>query len=497
MTAVNLYKHNTRSYWDAYNAYIAAYPRKPTWLFKEMAGLLDHQSEIMNRIATDILYPVTRESAYAFAASCDYTPVEADGATDTLTITLKSAMTKTLPLGYQVSGVSPSTGKMVTFELTAAASCTNSTSITAVVKQQKTVSDKVLFTISNNDDFADYPIDGYTKIIKTSISLTINGETWTRVDYFDDSSSTDKHFMLIFQSSGKARIGFGDGVTGAKPTMGATVYGTFATTYGLLGQMEAGEITINTGNDSDISSITNAGTSGGNDAESISSIIRNSRGSVRLRSMVWSVEDLETAARSYSGSVQKALGVAGVGTATVHVVMSGGSSPSSGTLLLIAAYVKALTQFGAMPVTVLAADTTAVNVTASVTVRTGFVAATVRNLVSFAMTLATCSFDNQIIEYYEDNGIDKCRTDIINLYWGWAFTEDENTALAAIIDRWIILLGTREYREWGQPLEVGDLWIMGDGLYDYGVDIFTLTAPSSNVTTTATEIIETGTVTVS
>jgi len=56
--------------------------------------------------------------------------------------------------------------------------------------------------------------------------------------------------------------------------------------------------------------------------------------------------------------------------------------------------------------------------------------------------------------------------------YSFAFTSSENDALEYIIDKWIDLLGDREYREWGQDLEVGSLWIMGDALYEYGVDLF-------------------------
>ena len=95
--------------------------------------------------------------------------------------------------------------------------------------------------------------------------------------------------------------------------------------------------------------------------------------------------------------------------------------------------------------------------------------------------------------YYDDNGIDACRTDKINTIWSWAFTSDENDALAYIIEEWKSMLGDRDYREWGQPLEVGNIWRMGDSLYDYGVDLFSLTSPTTNVTTTSTQIIGTGT----
>jgi len=497
MAVENIYKHNARSYYDVYNPLVAAYPRKPTWVFKEIAGMIDHQSEVQNAIATDILYPQTRESAYAFAASCDYDPVEADGATDTLTITLTSAMAKTLAAGYKSRGISPSTGKMVDYELTAAASSGGGATITGYAKQKTTVADKNIGTVINSNDFYDYPIDGFVNIIRSSISLVIDSVTWTRVDYFDNSASTDKHFQIIYQSSGKARIRFGDGVTGAKPTINSTIYATFETTQGLAGRMDAGYITINAGADTDIQSTTNAGSSGGNDAESIASIMRNARGSVRLRDIVWSKEDLEIAARSSSSSVQKALGIPGTGAASIHIVPSGGGNPSAGLITIVEDYVQALTQFGAMPITGVSPNYVAVNVTATASIRAGFDSTTVLNLVRFGLTMVTSAFDNQVIEYWRDNGIDATRINVINVIWAWSFVEADNIALEYIIQKWIALLGDREFREWDQDMEVGDLWIMGNSLQTYGVDIFAVTAPLANVVAASDEIISSGTITVS
>ena len=70
------------------------------------------------------------------------------------------------------------------------------------------------------------------------------------------------------------------------------------------------------------------------------------------------------------------------------------------------------------------------------------------------------------------------------------------TALEYIINKWQTLLGDREYREWDQDMEVGDLWIIGNSLYDYGVDLFSLTSPTTNTAVASDEIIDTGVVTV-
>ena len=128
----NIFKHNSRSYFDVYNALVQAYPNKPTWMFKEMGGLFDFQSELQNRIATDILYPQTRESAYSFAARCDYAPSEASAATSELTITLTGAMAKTIDIGDQFGGISTATGKVVIFEVTAATTSSGTDTVSAV-----------------------------------------------------------------------------------------------------------------------------------------------------------------------------------------------------------------------------------------------------------------------------------------------------------------------------------------------------------------------------
>ena len=482
-----LYKHTARSYYDVYNPLVAAYPRKPTWIFKEMAGLFDFQSELMNIIATDILYPITRESAYSFAARCDYTPTEADGATDELTITLTGAMAKTLSTGYQVGGVSTSTGNTVIYQLTADGVSGGTDTITVACKQKKTYTSKLIGEITSSDDFADYPIDGYTNIIESSISLSIDGEAWTKVENFDDSESTDRHFILIYQSSGKCRIGFGDGTTGQKPTQNASIYGTFEVTEGLSGQMDAGEITINIGGDSDISSITNAGSEGGNNAESVASIIRNARGNVRLRNIIWSEEDLETASRSASSSVIKAHGMGNIpdtGEATIYIIPSGGGYITGTLLTTVDTFVTALTQFGEMPVTVSGTWYEPANIYYTYTLRTGYNADIVNNLTSFAMTLVSSAIDNQVTEPYDESGIDTCREDVINELWSWDFTENENDALEEIVKKWQELLAdsNKDYREYGQELNVGEVWIMLRSLGDYGIDSPNILYPTTNIT---------------
>lgn len=491
-----VYQHNDRGYFNIYNKLIAKYPNKPTWLFKEFGALIDFVSSLINNIALDILQPETRESAYAFADRCGYVPIEKQGTECDLTITLTGAMIKTITVGTQFGGISSTTGLYVYFEVTADAISGGTDTITAHVKQKRTYTDEIIHVTENPDEWYEISIgDEYIGILSDSISLKINSLTWDKVENLDASISTDRHFVLVYKSDGKTMILFGDGIYGMIPPSGHNVFATFSTCNGTSGEMEIGEIIDNIANDVDILSVTNISeTSGGSDEESIPSIIRNSRISIRSKNIIWSIEDLEYQARQGSTQVIKAHGISGAGQASLHIVPSGGGVPSAPLKTSVQSFCEAKTQFGLMPITMFDPTYININITADISVITGFVPATVQDLVEFAMTLATSSFDNEITEYYDQYGISKTRTGKINIIWAWAFTEQEEEALDYIINKWKSLLGSRDMREWGQDGEVGMLWQFGDSLESYGVDLFDLTSPVANTAVGIDEIAQTGTV---
>ena len=490
------FKHSARSYYDIYTPLAQAYPAAPTWLFKEMAGLFDYQSELMNRIALDILYPSTRESAYAFAARCDYNPSEAGGSSTDLTVTLSSAMAYTIYAGHKFSGVSLSTGLYVMFEATADASSGGTDTITVPVIQKEQKETIELSPISETIEFMNIAVPYFPYILKDTFILKVADIEWTRVDNFDLSDATDTHYVLLYQSSGKVRVLFGNGTTGIIPTLNSSVTAKFAITNGLSGTLSIGEIDHDEDSDSLITEVTNAvEATGGIDPESVSSIIRGSRQNARLRDAVWSKEDVEIASLKSMPSIIKAWAIPGIGEASVQLIPNGGGDPSM-YIPDVEADVQALTVFGSMPITGLIPNYVITNISVTVTTRTGFDPVTVQNGVAFAMSLISSSFDIQILESYIDNGINTCREESINVFYGYGFVEADNNMLEYIINQWNSLLGTKEYRSWGDPLEVGDIWIMGNSLYDYGADVFNVISPTVNTITASDEIINTGTVTV-
>lgn len=69
-------------------------------------------------------------------------------------------------------------------------------------------------------------------LVHFTTSLNINGDLWTEVKTFAFSGPTSKHFIIDILTDGVAYIIFGDGVFGAIPFAGFTVYANFRTCEG-------------------------------------------------------------------------------------------------------------------------------------------------------------------------------------------------------------------------------------------------------------------------
>ncbi len=76
-----------------------------------------------------------------------------------------------------------------------------------------------------------------------SQSVVIGPATWTEVDNFLDSASTDQHYILFVDQNDRATIRTGDGTNGVVPTPGAAVAITYKTGGGETGNVEADTLT--------------------------------------------------------------------------------------------------------------------------------------------------------------------------------------------------------------------------------------------------------------
>jgi hypothetical protein len=78
---------------------------------------------------------------------------------------------------------------------------------------------------------------------KPMISLTIDGEQWTRVTSLRESSPHDRHYQVVDLNEDKNRLLFGDNVNGFRPEPASIVEIDYHTALGSAGNVAAGTLT--------------------------------------------------------------------------------------------------------------------------------------------------------------------------------------------------------------------------------------------------------------
>lgn len=90
--------------------------------------------------------------------------------------------------------------------------------VTSLVTQGQTQNDTPL---GNSTGLADQRfLTTQENFIYESETVTVDGETWVRVDNFLSSKSGDKHYTVELTTNDRAIIVFGDGITGKIPSLG-------------------------------------------------------------------------------------------------------------------------------------------------------------------------------------------------------------------------------------------------------------------------------------
>ena len=110
---------------------------------------------------------------------------------------------------------------------------------TVDVENSETQQDLYTATGEENEEF----ILSQIPFLDDSQSLTIDGHTWTEVEYFLDSGPTDKHYKILVDENDRATIRLGDGNNGATASSGGSVQIDYKTGGGENGNVEADTIT--------------------------------------------------------------------------------------------------------------------------------------------------------------------------------------------------------------------------------------------------------------
>jgi hypothetical protein len=74
-----------------------------------------------------------------------------------------------------------------------------------------------------------------TTLKARGVTVTVDGKRWRLVPSLADSSSRDREFTAVQTAGGKTVVQFGDGIHGARPTVGSTITVRYRTGGGASG----------------------------------------------------------------------------------------------------------------------------------------------------------------------------------------------------------------------------------------------------------------------
>jgi hypothetical protein len=267
-----------------------------------------------------------RDNVVQLATLLDYIPTKPTPSTVTLTFQNSTATPIVVPALTQVATTTVASGSttQVVFETTSAVTVPAISGITngsaTVPALQGTTITSENIGVSDGTANQQWQLAN-TSVITNGITLLINGVTWSEVNYLVDYGTADPVFTTYTNSLGTTYIIFGDGVGGAIPAVGATIYATYRIGGGVIGNVATGTIKYILTNavnglsvlNQDVSTAGDGAATGGADQESTDSIRINAPASVRTLNRAVSLSDYAALVTQVSG-VAKAIANADVYT---------------------------------------------------------------------------------------------------------------------------------------------------------------------------------------
>ena len=323
-------------------------------------------------------------------------------------------------------------------------------------------------------------------VLEDTITMTINSLSWTRVDTFIDSTASDRHFRLLYNTDGSSFVQFGDGTYGLIPP-GFNINVDYA-----IGGESNSNISvidrINTygGTDANVTGVSNPDTlTGGADAEALESAKRLAPLLLKARDRFITVEDGEALVLTFGGITRTKILKNEFGLLSCKVVgiAAGGGNPSGAVKTALQADLIDRTILESIDVRVLDGTITATNVTSAAKILSGYVYADVEPFFDLAWKLFLAEVSNEIQTIYIDDGIAEAVT-FINSHWTLSFTAADYTQITLLIENL-------------DPMDFGDTKQESDafGYIDpnvIGLDYLTIAAPAFPISLASDEITKEG-----
>ncbi len=261
-----------------------------------------------------------RDSVLQLARLLGYQATNNTASRVTVTFQNSTASPIVVPALTQVAttNVTSSSSQQIVFETATAVTVPATGSITVTANQGVTVANEVIGT-SNGESSQVFKLSK-TPVIEKSVSLTVNGVTYTQVPYLIDYQNYDPVFSTYTNAQGITYVVFGDNVSGRIPPVNAQITATYRIGGGTSGNVGVNTIKFILTNgvsglsvlNQYISASDSGAASGGGDFESTDAIRVNAPLSLRTLERAVSLSDY--ANLCIKGGAAKAVAIADVYT---------------------------------------------------------------------------------------------------------------------------------------------------------------------------------------
>jgi len=309
-------------------------------------------------------------------------------------------------------------------------------------------------------------------VLSDELIVRINGDTFTMVDSWIDSTSTDKHFKVLYLEDNKSQIEFGNGVYGAIPdSFDIEVF--YAVGGGSTSNVSfVNRIKTYGGSNSNITGVSNSTIfTGGGDEENITSAKLNAPVLLKARDRFVTAGDGEAIAGNYSGvSIAKVnRNVYGKLSAQVLIVPDGGGLPSTSLKNNLRQLLIDKSILEEIDVRVDDQTYIQTSITSAIKTKTGFLFSDIKNYCVLAFRLALSERGKEFQNEYLQNGITSVIS-MINDHWLTSFTSADASQITKLISN-------LEYVEFGKDIQSANLISYVDTFVD-GVDYLTISSPA-------------------
>lgn len=289
--------------------------------------------------------------------------------------------------------------------------------------------------------------------LEETIEVEINSVTWTKVDTFVDSISTDTHYRVLYKKDGGTYLLFGNGIYGMIPAA-FDIEVSYATGGGVDSNVSAvNKINIYAGSNSDIEAVTNPSTfTGGASEESLENAKMIAPLLLKARNRFVTTGDGLALTLDYGGVIVANVirNFYGLLSCKVVIVPSGGGLPSASLKNDLDTYLTDRTILESIDVRVEDPTYYTFNVTAAMKVLDGYLFADVLPFFRLCVRLLVSEVTAEIVSTYQSTGIDDAIT-YINTKWSESFTAEDapqiQTMLEELYDRGFIPTFDQTYNE--------------------------------------------------